>query len=124
MLQRKHMPNSEWWVLLPGREGGLHFYDIIFVGLLGSRDRVCVCVCVCVCTCAHVLLSSVEKERRLPDRMEGHCLLDRASAGAVPVGGDGGRTSWGNWQRNHRPAQVFRTSSLSSSQSVVSFLLN
>ena len=124
MLQRKHMPNSEWWALLPGREGGLHFYDIIFVGLLGSRDRVCVWVCVCVCTRAHVLLSSVEKERLLPDRMEGHRLLDRASTGAVPVGGDGGRTSWGNWQCNHRPAQVFRTSSLSSSQSVVSFLLN
>ena len=83
----------------------------------------CVCVCVCVCVCAH-LLSSVEKEHPLPDRMEGNRLLDRASSGAVQVGGDSGWPSWGSGKRNPRPAQVFRTSSLSSSQPVVSFLLN
>ena len=49
--------------------GGLHFYDVIFVGLLvGSRDRVCVCVR------AHVLLSSIGKEHPLLDRMEGNRL--------------------------------------------------
>ena len=36
-----------------GGRVGLHFYDVVFVGLLvGSRDRVCVCVCVCAC-CFH-----------------------------------------------------------------------
>ena len=77
----------------------------------------------CVCVRAH-LLSSVEKEHPLPDRMEGNRLLDRASSGAVQVGGDSGWPSWGSGKRNPRPAQVFRTSSLSSSQPVVSFLLN
>ena len=80
-----------------------------------------------MCVCARVRARAAFINRKgapIAGQDGGEPSGERASSGAVQVGGDGGWPSWGSWQRNPRPAQVFRTSSPSSSQTVVSFLLN